>query len=159
MQNKFLDSDHFELWTRKNLFFVFSILFYSQVLHVLLLLLGFKKLKYFLDIACIRKKSEYVMNELEAKYFREKIRLLFRKIRGSKMFFCNCFSSSLALWYMLKCQGLETQLRIGTRKLNHEFKAHSWVEIDKIPLNGSLNIREKYKTFNHDFSNQINNFH
>ena len=152
MQSKFIYSKHYKLWNGNYNFFSFSILICAQILHLFLLLFGFKKVKYFLDLCCNGTPSQFIMSESEAKCFREMIRHKFRKMRKSKMFFCNCFSTSIILWFILKRQGLQTQLRIGTKKVNHEFKAHSWVEIDRIPLNGSLEIRKKYQTFNYNFS-------
>jgi hypothetical protein len=39
-----------------------------------------------------------------------------------------CLESSLALWWLLGRQGIESSLRIGTRKTAGGLEAHAWVE-------------------------------
>src|SRR6266446_3252198 len=41
-----------------------------------------------------------------------------------------CLERSLALWWLLACQGIATQFRIGVRKEGEKFAAHAWVERD-----------------------------
>ena len=39
-----------------------------------------------------------------------------------------CLRKSLALWFLLRRQGISTELQIGTRFEKEEFQAHAWVE-------------------------------
>ena len=46
----------------------------------------------------------------------------------------NCLRQSLALWWLLKRRGIDTELRIGVRKEGGALQAHAWVEHDGVPL-------------------------
>lgn len=45
-----------------------------------------------------------------------------------------CLERSLSLWWLLACQGIAAQVRIGVRKDDEKFAAHAWVERDGIAL-------------------------
>jgi hypothetical protein len=45
-----------------------------------------------------------------------------------------CLRQSLALWWLLKRRGINTQLRIGVRKEGGALQAHAWVEHAGAPL-------------------------
>lgn len=45
-----------------------------------------------------------------------------------------CLRQSLALWWLLKRRGINTQLRIGVRKEGGALQAHAWVEHEGVPL-------------------------
>ena len=62
-----------------------------------------------------------------------------------------CLSQSLALWALLRAQGLETGLRIGVAKqdpLNafnpDNFRAHAWVEYQGSVLNDSAEVVRRF---------------
>ena len=59
----------------------------------------------------------------------------------------NCLSRSLVLWWLLRRQGIESKLRIGTRTTGGEFEAHAWVEYDGHPLNEDQDVYERYAVF------------
>jgi hypothetical protein len=59
----------------------------------------------------------------------------------------NCLSQSMALWYLLRRQGIETTLRIGVRKEEHELLAHAWLEIGGLPLNDRADVKTRYVPF------------
>jgi Transglutaminase-like superfamily len=49
-----------------------------------------------------------------------------------------CLSQSLLLWWLLRCQGIIPQLRIGVSKTHANFAAHAWVEYQGHPLGDNL---------------------
>ena len=50
------------------------------------------------------------------------------------LFPMTCLRQALTLQLLLGRQGLATELRIGTRKDNGEFKAHAWLEVSGQPV-------------------------
>ena len=46
-----------------------------------------------------------------------------------------CLPQSLALWWFLKCRGIEANLRIGVKPSDSGIEAHAWVELQGQPLN------------------------
>ncbi len=59
----------------------------------------------------------------------------------------NCLSRSLVLWWLLRRQGIESDLRIGVHRDGKDFDAHAWVEHQGRPLNASKQVHEKYAAF------------
>ncbi|MCT7958514.1 lasso peptide biosynthesis B2 protein [Laspinema palackyanum] len=59
----------------------------------------------------------------------------------------NCLKKSLVLWYLLRCQGIEPELRIGVRKEAGKFEAHAWVEYEGIVLNDTADVRSRFVMF------------
>lgn len=152
MKTSFLNYEYYWIWVKKKKSHVFFFYTSVQILHFFLIIFGFRKIKKILDFFSKDLEDKSSLNEKEVLVFREHLRLLFKKLRKSRYCFCNCFSTSLLLWFILKKQGLNSEIRIGTRKINNEFKAHAWVEINNIPLNAGLKVRQKFHTFNFDFS-------
>jgi hypothetical protein len=46
----------------------------------------------------------------------------------------NCLRQSLALRWLLKRRGIDTELRIGVRKEGNALRAHAWVEHEGSPV-------------------------
>jgi hypothetical protein len=62
-----------------------------------------------------------------------------------------CLEKSLALWWLLRRQGIASELRIGARKLDGKFEAHAWVERDGAALSDSQQEHRHYATFDAAF--------
>lgn len=58
-----------------------------------------------------------------------------------------CLPKSLTLWWLLRRQGIESQLCFGARKNARRMEAHAWVEFEGTPLNDSADVRERFKPF------------
>jgi hypothetical protein len=55
-----------------------------------------------------------------------------------------CLRQSLVLWYLLRRQGIDSELRLGVRKRGGEVQGHAWVEIDGSVINDDLQIIQQY---------------
>jgi len=62
-----------------------------------------------------------------------------------------CLEESLALWYLLRKQGISAQLRIGVRKSEGKFEAHAWVEHEGVALQQSDERHRHYAAFDKEF--------
>lgn len=58
-----------------------------------------------------------------------------------------CLSRSLALWWLLRRRGIETELRFGVRRQHNRIQAHAWVECQGRPLNAGRRVHERYAAF------------
>ena len=58
-----------------------------------------------------------------------------------------CLEKSLALWWLLRRQGIPSEVRIGARKLGGKFEAHAWVESDGVAVNEPQQAHRHYATF------------
>jgi len=59
----------------------------------------------------------------------------------------NCLSRSLTLWWLLRRQGLESELRIGASTAGGRFEAHAWIEFQGTVINDRADVRERYGVF------------
>ena len=65
-----------------------------------------------------------------------------RRVPGSR----TCLSRSLALWYLLRWQRVDSDLRIGVRAGAGPLDAHAWVEHQGHPLNDDEGVAARYAT-------------
>ncbi|HET8564163.1 MAG TPA: lasso peptide biosynthesis B2 protein [Candidatus Binatia bacterium] len=59
----------------------------------------------------------------------------------------NCLHQSLVLWWLLRRQGIESDLRIGVHKTGGSLAAHAWVERLGHVLNGSDDVHKCFAAF------------
>ena len=62
-----------------------------------------------------------------------------------------CLERSLALWWLLRRQGIASSVRIGTRKNANRLEAHAWVEFGGDALNEIEQPHERYSAFDAAF--------
>ena len=58
-----------------------------------------------------------------------------------------CLPRSLALWWLLRCHGLEANLRIGVKLVDKGLAAHAWVELQGQPLNEVPDVHQHFSAF------------
>jgi Transglutaminase-like superfamily len=64
-----------------------------------------------------------------------------------------CLEESLALWYLLGRQNINSRIRIGVRRQAGEFEAHAWVEYEGEALNQPEELHRHYAPFESEFDN------
>jgi hypothetical protein len=55
-----------------------------------------------------------------------------------------CLRRSLVLWYLLRKEGIESELRFGVRKVSDEIIGHAWVEIDGSVINDDVRYIKQF---------------
>ena len=58
-----------------------------------------------------------------------------------------CLHRSLTLWWLLRCRGIDGELRIGVRKVGDRLVAHAWVEFQGVVLNDREDVTVVYTPF------------
>jgi hypothetical protein len=58
-----------------------------------------------------------------------------------------CLRQSLALWWLLRYHGIESNLRIGVKSVDSGLEAHAWVELQGQPLNDALDVHQHFSPF------------
>ena len=150
----YLSSSYYKNWKINRVFKFWYFFVLASVLHVFLLILGYKKLMRVLSFFLPKNKNIYYLeNKEEVRKVKRQVHPIFKRIRKSKYTFSNCFSTSIVLWLVLKKQGLDSSIIIGTKKEDNTFKAHAWVEINKYPVNENFKVKKTYRRFDYDFSN------
>lgn len=68
-----------------------------------------------------------------------------------------CLTRSMTLWWLLRRQGVESEIRFGVRRGADGILAHAWVERDGIVLNDRSDIGKVYAAFESDTTlNKLN---
>jgi hypothetical protein len=65
-----------------------------------------------------------------------------------------CLHKSLTLWWLLRRQGISSNLRLGVRKSGGKFEAHAWIEYNGAALNDGDEPAKQYTVFDEAFSAQ-----
>lgn len=58
-----------------------------------------------------------------------------------------CLPRSLALWWLLRRQGIGADLRIGVTPNERGLEAHAWVEYKGVALNDQDDVHERFAPF------------
>lgn len=69
------------------------------------------------------------------------------KIAAKYYKWATCLRKSLALWFLLRRQGIVTQLQIGTRFEKEEFQAHAWVEYQGYVVGDRQMVKQHFTSF------------
>ena len=59
----------------------------------------------------------------------------------------NCLPQSLTVWWLLRCQKLDSHIRFGARKEDDKLEAHAWVEFGGTALNDGQDTHQNFKVF------------
>lgn len=63
----------------------------------------------------------------------------------------SCLPRALILWWLLRRQGIVSDLRVGVRCQGSRFEAHAWVECDGVPVNERYDVRQRFTPFAPNF--------
>ena len=55
-----------------------------------------------------------------------------------------CLGRSVALWWLLRLQGIDTTVHIGLRKENNGIDGHAWVQYGDLVINDAEDVGEHY---------------
>ena len=75
------------------------------------------------------------------------------KIAAKYYKWATCLRKSLALWFLLRRQGITTELQIGTRFDAGEFQAHAWVEYQGFVVGDRPQVKQYFASFENLNSN------
>ena len=62
-------------------------------------------------------------------------------------FSATCLHRTLALWWLLRRRGIESDVRIGTVRTETGLAAHAWLERDGVALNDAADVGERFAAF------------
>jgi|GEM_PF-621347 hypothetical protein len=68
------------------------------------------------------------------------------KIAAKYYSWATCLRKALVLWFLLRRQGIDAELKIGTR-LEQEFQAHAWVEYQGFVVGERQGVKQHYVAF------------
>jgi hypothetical protein len=62
-------------------------------------------------------------------------------------FASSCLPNSLVLGWLLRREGICTELRIGVRRDHGKFQAHAWIEHQGLPVNDRQDVLKHFSAF------------
>ena len=105
-------------------------------------LISFKRLQSFLiHLSPVKQSSKEMPPNARSTH------VLVRAAARHGAYCATCLPQSLTLWWLLRRQGVESDLRFGARKEAGRMEAHAWVELQGIPLNETLDVDQRFKPF------------
>ena len=105
-------------------------------------LISFKRLQSFLiHLAPVKQPSKEIPPNARSTH------VLVQAAARHGAYCATCLPQSLTLWWLLRRQGVESDLRFGARKEAGQIEAHAWVELLGIPLNDTLDVDQRFKPF------------
>lgn len=116
------------------------------VLAVALSWLGFQRLYSRLE-RWSPDRGHATESEAEIRSRVEVSALLLRGAAAWSLFRPTCLQRSLTLWWLLRRQGVASELRLGVRLEEGRFEAHAWVERQGLVLNDRPDIAQVFAPF------------
>ncbi len=114
------------------------------IIKIFLHVFGFKKVAVFFKHTA-RTRAKNTADLGKVKRYDDLLNFFYRFYPVKAM----CLPVSLAFWWLLKRDGIETDLHFGMRKDDDKnFRAHAWIEHLGVPLRADAGVREKYAVFN-----------
>jgi hypothetical protein len=62
-----------------------------------------------------------------------------------------CLRRSLLIWWLLRRDGIDAEIRIGVRRDGEDLSAHAWVEHRGVPVGETDDLESRYDHFDRDF--------
>ena len=109
--------------------------------------LGFRRWKEWVESWPLPESAPRVRSREEQQELAQRA---IRAVRSAEMHGLttpNCLERSLALWLLLRRDGISGEVHIGAVKRDGRFEAHAWVEWSGQVLNDSADVHHHYRRF------------
>jgi hypothetical protein len=114
------------------------------LVHAGLLLLGYARLRRLLEGLAPLKSIDPSPAEVESVQRAREIARVVSIAAQHGFYRATCLRRSLLTWWLLRSDGLESQICFGVRLSKEGFEAHAWVEVNKIVINDSPEVHDQY---------------
>jgi len=110
---------------------------YGRILAIRLGLrfMGFRRLFHRLQQKTHRFQNLKSDDGVHMERVRQLSGIVSRVNRDFLIFSADCLEESLALWWLLRRNGIDPDFRIGVRTITGRFESHAWVEYQGMMLN------------------------
>ena len=90
---------------------------------------GFKKTKTLLT-RFIPIHAEHTISDAEQLKIAGRVARMVDIAANHSFYSANCLKKALVIWWILKREGISTELKIGVMKEKEDLHAHAWIEIN-----------------------------
>ncbi len=94
------------------------------------------------------RAEEGLQADVRSQRARATVRMLSAAARRS-LLPSTCLHNSLVLWWLLRWQGMGSEIRLGGRKESDRLEAHAWVEVAGQALNEADDVRDRFAVLDH----------
>ncbi len=115
------------------------------VIHVALRVLGYSRLRIALEKLIPLGKNQASFSELNILQEAQRISWIVYVAAEHSLYKATCLRKSLLVWWLLREEGIQSQVCFGVRLLGHSLEAHAWVEYHGTVLNDAQDIRVQYR--------------
>lgn len=133
-----------------------KLIFIKISLLVPLVEFGIKTIKFKRTLSvlkfCLNENPPNSENELKIVHRYKNYLYLYHK---QVPFLGKCLARCLTLWFFLKRQGIETELKFGMKKENGKLLAHSWIEYKGKRIVSESELDEHYIPFNESILSEV----
>ena len=133
---------------RRQLFQSFLLL---PAIHLGLLSLGYYRLRGLMEKLSPLPATPASTSESEVVQRAGEIAQIVAIAAGHGVYKATCLRRSLLVWWFLRREGIQSQIRFGVHMSDHGLEAHAWVERAGIILNDSATVHESYQALDNVF--------
>ena len=114
-------------------------------LHIALRVVGYPRLHRLAEELTPLRTSEKPRDSGSELQRAQEVAQIVAMAANSGLVKATCLRQSLMLWWILRTQGMPSNIRFGVRVNEGELEAHAWVEYDGIVLNDPADVRRNYR--------------
>jgi len=126
-----------------------SLVWFALLLPLLdagLRILGYRRFRAFLA-AHPPHLPQYGGTETEALEASRHIAYLVTVASSYGLYHPGCLRRSLLIWWLLRRRGIQTDLRIGVKKLEGQLYAHAWIRLGDEIINDGVEVERAFSAF------------
>jgi hypothetical protein len=121
------------------------------LINLALLLLGYYRLRGAMEKLIPFKPIDTPVSEMEILQRAREIARIVSIAAQHGLYKATCLRRSLLVWWFLRREGIQSEIRFGVRMFNRMLEAHAWVEFQGTVVNDSVEVHEHYQALNDVF--------
>ena len=130
---------------------LFESLLLLPAIHLGLLCLGYYRLRGLMEGSSPLPVTSEPASESEGMQRGGEIARIVEIAAGHGVYKATCLRRSLLVWWFLRREGIQSQIRFGVRMTGQRLEAHAWVECNGIVLNDSATVHQNYQALDDAF--------
>jgi len=126
-----------------------NLVFFSLLLPLVdfgLRTLGYRRLHGFLAVHP-RNLPKYEGWEIDAIEASKNVSTLVTVASRYGLYHATCLRRSLLIWWLLRRKGIQTELRIGVKKVDGQLVAHAWIKLGNEIITDSTDVERDFSAF------------
>lgn len=115
------------------------------LIHLGLIILGYARLRGWMERSTPRKLITQADLQTASLERARQVAHLVSIAAQHNLYKAGCLRRSLLIWWLLRKEGIQTEIHFGVRMVNGKLEAHAWVEYNAAVVNDAETIRLRYQ--------------